>query len=141
MFEEKIFLNLKGVTFRHAEYKNLEEYLAKEFQFIQIEHKEFKIPNSGTPNEVTFFSHKRYECNIFEAKIEMFILGKLSHEVDTYEEDNSQYPLYTAKYEMIKFACDRGFVLQQLLEKLVLGLGLDILNREWFFERIAEINS
>ena len=137
-FKEIVYLTLKDVTFRHPEYKKLEEFLVREYKFDQIEDKEYKISNSINANEKRSYYHKRYECNAFDAKIELYILGNVSQEEDTCEEvlDKKQYTIYTAKYEMIKFACESGWVLQQLCDRLVLHLGLDTVTREWFFERI-----
>ena len=66
-FKEIVYLTLKDVTFRHPEYKKLEEFLVREYKFDQIEDKEYKISNSINANKKRSYYHKRYECNPFDA--------------------------------------------------------------------------
>lgn len=159
---ELVVLLLKGVMFRHMEYKSLEEYLAEKYGFKRIEEKEHvvsedrqivpvhyeKIVFQGgdkgpivlEETEEKLSTLKVYEGEYMDAKISLYIMGDVIQREDVVTEagGGEQYSIYTSEYQLIKLVSESGYALQQLIDRLVVDLGLDVKSKEWIFHRSRE---
>ncbi|MEM2272643.1 MAG: hypothetical protein QXX56_00310 [Candidatus Bathyarchaeia archaeon] len=159
---ELVVLLLKGVIFRHTEYKLLEEYLVDKYGFKRIEekeqtvsetrqivpaayekivfHEETKSPVVLEETEEKVSTLKVYEGEYLDARISVYVMGEVVQREDMVTEigRGEQYPVYTSEYQMIKFVSDSGYALQQLIERLTIDLGLDVKSKEWVFHRSRE---
>lgn len=150
---EIVVLVLKDVVYRHSEFRLLEEFLVERYEFGKIEEKEYKISElkkiipierEGTileeEIEKKFSSLKIYEGSHLDAKIRVCILGDVIQKEDVIvgTEEEGQYPVYTAEYQMIKLISESGYAVQQLIERLAVDLGLEIKSKEWVFHRCRE---
>ena len=150
---EVVVLVLRDVLYRHTKFALLEEFLVEKYGFSRIEEKEHeisglrKIVPTGLKGmvleeeiEKKLSSLKIYEGSHLDSKIRIWILGDVIEEEDTImgagEED--QQPIYTAEYQMIKLVGQSGYAMQQLIERLVVDLGLGVKSKEWFFHRCGE---
>ncbi|MEM1587034.1 MAG: hypothetical protein QXX99_06345 [Candidatus Bathyarchaeia archaeon] len=161
---ELVVLLLKGVVFRHTEYKLLEEYLIDKYGFRRIEekeqivseirqivpadykkivfHEEAKSPVVLEETEEKVSTLKIYEGEYLDARISVYVMGDVVHREDIVTETGGeeQYPVYTSEYQLIKFVSDSGYALQQLIERLTIDLGLDVKSKEWVFHRGLNAN-
>ncbi|MEM3466688.1 MAG: hypothetical protein QW566_09485 [Candidatus Jordarchaeales archaeon] len=159
---ELVVLLLKGVVFRHTEYKLLEEYLIEKYGFRRIEEKEQTVSevrqivpadykkivfNEEAKSPVVFeeteekvSTLKIYEGEYLDAKIFVYVMGNIIQREDMVTEagGEEQYPVYTSEYQLIKLVSDSGYALQQLIERLTVDLGLDVRSKEWVFHRSRE---
>lgn len=156
---ELVVLLLKGVVFRHTEYKLLEEYLIEKYGFRRIEeneqtvseirqivpanhkkivfHEEVKSPVIVEESEEKVSTLKIYEGEYLDAKISVYIMGNVVQREDVVAEagGEEQYTVYTSEYQLIKIVSSSGYALQQLIERLMIDLGLDVKSKEWVFYR------
>lgn len=150
---EIVVLVLKDVVYRHSEFRSLEEFLVERYEFGKIEEKEYEISElkkiipierEGTileeEIEKKFSSLKIYEGSHLDAKIRVCILGDVIQKEDVIvgTEEEGQYLVYTAEYQMIKLISESGYAVQQLIERLAVDLGLEIKSKEWVFHRCRE---
>ncbi|MBS7648053.1 MAG: hypothetical protein QXK89_02815 [Candidatus Bathyarchaeia archaeon] len=159
---ELVVLLLKGVVFRHTEYRSLEEYLAEKYGFRRVEekeqivsetrqiipanhekivfHEEAKSPIVLQETEEKLSTLKVYEGEYLDAKVSIYIMGDVVQREDMVTEASGeeQYPIYTSEYQLIKFVSDSGYALQQLTERLDIDLGIDVKSKEWVFHRSRE---
>jgi len=159
---ELVVLLLKGVIFRHTEYRSLEEYLTEKYRFRRVEEKEHVVSED---RQIIPADHKRivfdeeskspvvleeieekistlkiYEGEYLDARIFVYVMGNVVQREDVVAEagGGEQYPVYTSEYQLIKLVSSSGYVLQQLIERLTIDLGLDIRSKEWVFHRSRE---
>ncbi len=159
---EIVVLVLKDVVYRHSGFRSLEEFLVEKYGFSKIEEKEHKIselkkiipiegkeiifaeeaeaPVISEKIERKLSSLKIYEGNYLDAKIRVCILGGVIQKEDIIvgAEEEGQYPVYTAEYQMIKLIGESGYAMQQFIERLTVELGLKIKSKEWVFHRCRE---
>ena len=150
---EIVVLVLRDVVYRYSEFRSLEEFLVEKYGFFKIEEKECEIselkkiiPTEHEGSileeeiEKKFSSFKIYEGSHLDAKIRVCILGDVIQKEDIIVgvEEEGPYPVYTAEYQMIKLMSESGYALQQLIERLVVDLGLEIKSKEWGFHRCRE---
>lgn len=159
---ELVVLLLKGVVFRHTEYRSLEEYLVDKYGFKRIEekeqlvseirqiiptnHKKISFPEEARSPvvleevEEKLSTLKIYEGVYFDAKVSIYIMGDVIQREDLIAEvgDREQYPIYTSEYQLVKMVSESGYALQQLIERLTVDLGLDVRSKEWVFHRSRE---
>ena len=159
---EIVVLVLKDVVYRHSEFRSLEEFLVEKYGFNKIEEKEHKIselkkiipierkeiifaeeaeaPVVSEEIEKKLSSLKIYEGNYLDAKIKVCVLGGVIQKEDIIvgAEEEGQYPVYTAEYQMIKLISESGYAIQRLVERLTVDLGLKIKSEKWVFHRCRE---
>lgn len=156
---ESVALLLKGVVFRHTEYRSLEDYLTEKYGFRRVEEKEqvvsenrqvisadhrkivfneeTKSPIVVEEAEEKFSTLKIYEGKYLNTNISVYIMGDIIYREDVVTEvqGKEQYPIYTSEYQLIKLISDSGYALQQLIERLTIDLGLGFRSKEWVFYR------
>lgn len=159
---ELVVLLLKGVVFRHTDYRSLEEYLAEKYGFRKVEEKEqvlseirqvvlanhekivfqeeAKSPVVLEETEEKISTLKVYEGEYLDAKVSIYVMGDVTQREDIVIEvcGERQYPIYTSEYQLIKIASESGYALQKLIERLTIDLGLDIRSKDWVFHRSRE---
>ncbi|MEM2323294.1 MAG: hypothetical protein QW374_03755 [Candidatus Bathyarchaeia archaeon] len=158
---EIVTLLLRGVVFRHTEYRSLEEYLIEKYRFRKVGEKEqvilenrhiipadykrildegAKIPAMLEESEKKFSALKIYEGEYLDAKVYIYVMGEVTHREDMVAEASGeeQNLVYTSIYQLIKLVSSSGYALQQLIERLTIDLGLDIKSKEWGFHRGME---
>lgn len=159
---ELIVLLLRGVIFRHTEYRSLEEYLVDKYGFKRVEEKEHvvseirqvipanherisfpeeaKSPVVLEEVEEKLSAFKIYEGVYLDSKISVYVMGDVIQREDIVTEigGGEQYPIYTAEYQLVKMVSESGYALQQLIERLLVDLGLDVKSKEWVFHRSRE---
>lgn len=160
---ETVTLLLRGVVFRHTDYRSLEEYLIEKYRFRKVEEKEQVIlenrhivpadynkrmifdEEARTPimlegSEGKFSTLKIYEGEYLDAKIYIYVMGEVTQREDMVAEASGeeQNLIYTSIYQLIKLVSSSGYALQQLIERLTIDLGLDIKSKEWVFHRGME---
>ncbi|MCX8171238.1 MAG: hypothetical protein N3E47_04615 [Candidatus Bathyarchaeota archaeon] len=159
---ELVVLLLRDVAFRHTEYRSLEGDLIEKYGFQRIEekervlseikqiipanhrkiifHEEAKSPVVLEEAEGKISTLKAYEGEYLDAKVSVYIMGDVIQREDVVAEAGGweQYFIYTSEYQLIKFVSESGYSLQQLAERLISELGLDVKSREWVFHRSRE---
>ena len=150
-------LTLNRVIFRHKEYKELDDFLIKQYGFYLIEESEKEISKTKEVKTITrgdtntqkeiktkifleeggkkTSSNKIFEGNHMDNKIRINILGDLIHIESIMEIEDEKYKIYTVEYQMIKLSSESGYSLQRFLEKLISNLGLSIGAQKWSFHR------
>ncbi len=151
---------LRGVVFRHSEFRTLEDALVEKYGFGQIEGKEQKISElrqlipeeyrrkivfedeSTAPIvleevERKFSALKIYRGIFLESEVQVYILGETTQKEDIIVGEES-YTIYTAEYQMVKFVSKSGYAIQQLIERLTMDLGIGFKSKEWIFHRCEE---
>lgn len=157
---EVVVLMLRGVVFRHSEFRTLEDALVEKYGFGQIEGKEQKISElrqlipeeyrrkivfedeSTAPIvleevERKFSALKIYRGIFLESEVQVYILGETTQKEDIIVGEES-YTIYTAEYQMVKFVSKSGYAIQQLIERLTMDLGIGFKSKEWIFHRCEE---
>ncbi|MCS7119668.1 MAG: hypothetical protein RMJ07_00740 [Nitrososphaerota archaeon] len=158
---ELVVLLLRDVLFKHPEFTSLEDYLARRCGFQKIEEKERKISElkelfpyrhekivieeeggaSVVLGEVEkkVSSLKIYEGTFLESDIEVYMLGETTRkEVIVGVGEKEKYTVHMAEYRMIKIISRSGYAIQQLLEQLLVDIGIEIKSKEWVFQRLSE---
>lgn len=151
---ETVVLALKDVIFRHTESKFLSEFLTEKYGFIKEEDKirettktknraiqdeaanSSKQPEQVPGDTVKYSTTKILSGNFSDAKIKIYILGELVQKEDIIDiNETEKYTVYNSKYQLIKIASTSGYAITQLIERLIVDLGLEIKTKEWFFHR------
>ncbi len=144
---ETVVLVLKDVVFRHTESKFLSEFLIEKYSFTVIEDKLKQIAKPSAtpqvedaedkkPDATKYATTKILAGNFSEAEIKIYILGEVAQKEDVIEiSDKENYKVYNSKYQLIKIASKSGYAITQLIEQLIVDLGLEIKSKEWHFRR------
>jgi hypothetical protein len=144
---ETVVLVLKDVVFRHTEFKFLSEFLTEKYGFTTIEDKvkELSKPNATSqvdnaedknPEATKYATTKILSGNFSDAEIKIYILGEVAQKEDIIEiSDKESYKVYNGKYQLIKIASKSGYAITQLIELLIVDLGLEITSKSWHFHR------
>lgn len=157
---ELVVLLLRNLVFRHSEFHSLEEALVEKYGFSKVEEKEKKISELKQliPEEckkrVVFDEEstapvvleeierklsalKIYNGTFLESEIQVFILGETTQKEDVVAGEE-QYTVCTAEYQLVKLVSKSGYVIQQLIERLTMDLGIEFKSKEWTFHRCEE---
>jgi hypothetical protein len=144
---ETVVLVLKDIVFRHAESKFLSEFLIEKYGFTALEDKVKEIAKPSIPSQVEATEGEKLEAtkyattkilsgNFSDAEIEIYILGEVAQIEDIIEiNDSEKYKVYNSKYQLIKIASKSGYAITQLIELLIVNLGIEIKSKEWHFHR------
>jgi len=158
---EFVTLILRDVLYRDSKFQTLEEFLLEKYKFKAVEEEESEISRSnqimpidrkqivfkeeiGAPIvseeiERKYSSLKIFEGKFLDAEIRIYVMGDVIRTEDIIEVgEEERYPIYTDRYKMIKLVSRSGYVLQQLIERISIDLGLKIGSKEWFFHKCEE---
>ncbi|MEM0345013.1 MAG: hypothetical protein QXP94_02400 [Thermofilaceae archaeon] len=145
-WREVVQLVLEGVRLRSTDYRSLEEYLERRLGFRRVEGDEvvlrtLRLETAGEHAEITVergFETTVYAGYFMGVDVLAEFLGEEEKGMEVVSVDGEEFNVFTSAYKMVKFSSVSGYVLQRLLEELVVDLGIQYSRKDWTFHRIVE---